>query len=414
MLQFIRFLVRSLTVIFILGAAAAGSYWLIFHSPEAERGHSEPPTALVEVVEARRGVHPVVIETHGTVMAAQSIDVIPQVGGKLIEISPKLVPGGRFTEGETILRIEPDDFEYVIEQREAAVEQARLALLEEQGRSTIAEREWELLGGEVPQDDAGRELALRTPHLKNAEAALAAAQSALEDARLDLRRTTIKAPFNAFVEAEFADLGQIVNPQTRVATLIGTDEAWVDARVRAEDLPWVRIPDRDGAASPVNIVYRTERFRAMWKGEVMKLQGSLTQAGRLVKLLISVDDPLRIETEDEEPVPLLIDTYVNVEIIGRPAENVFAIPETAIRQDDEGQTNIWLMDSNDRLAIRPVSILRRQRDAVLLRDGLEEGDRVVTSRLGTPLPGMKLRTSEMQLESVVQGDAQPASEETAP
>ncbi|MDP8243801.1 MAG: efflux RND transporter periplasmic adaptor subunit [Candidatus Hinthialibacter antarcticus] len=407
MIRIIRTFIHILTPLVVIAVGAAVAYWLITHRPHAQKTLVEPPPTLVDVFTAHPSDETVVIEVSGTVIPAQEVDLRPQVTGKIIEQSSELMPGGRFRKDDVMLRIEPEDYEYIIEQQKARVELAQLNLLEEQGRQTIAEREWKLLGNDVPQDDVGRDLALRKPHIKNAKAALLSAQSSLNDAKLQLKRTVIRAPFNAFVKNEFVDIGQLANSQTRIATLIGTDEVWVEASVPVTYLPWIKLPERDGSGSTVTVVHDAGALRASWQGRVIRLMGALSEVGRTAKVLISVNDPLNLAPDaDNEKMPLLVDTYVQIQIEGKQTQNVFALPEIAIRQDDQGGDSVWVMDANNRLSIRKIHILLKQEKYNLVREGLQDGDRIIISRLGTPLPGMKLRTQEMKLE----GDAPPIAD----
>ncbi len=416
MIHIIRTLLRILTPLIVVAIGLAGAYWLITHQPHAKKEIVEPAPTLVEVFTVHLVGQNVVIGASGTVVPAQMVDLRPQVSGKIIEQSSELVPGGRFQKGEVMLRIEPDDYEYRVEQQKALLEQAQLRLLEEQGRQTIAQREWNLLGNEVEQDDIGRDLALRKPHIKNAKAALLSAQSSLDDARLQLKRTVIKAPFNAFIRDEFVDIGQLVNPQTRIADLIGTDEVWIEASIPVMYLPWIKLPQRDGDGSTATVIHDAGALRSAWQGRVIRLMGALSQVGRNAKVLLSVQDPFNLQDHSNNPqTPLLVDTYVQVQIEGKRADNVFSLPEAAVRQDDQGGDSVWVMDANNRLSIRKIDILLRQEKYLLVREGLSDGDRVIISRLGAPLPGMKLRTEDMNPEGGPQLIAEPsnAREETS-
>ncbi|MBZ0257545.1 efflux RND transporter periplasmic adaptor subunit [bacterium] len=407
MIQVIRTFFRIMSPLAVLAVGVAAAYWLIIHRPHAQKAPVETPPTLVEVFTAHPSDETVIIEAYGSVMPAQEVDLRPQVSGKIIEQSDELIPGGRFQKGDVMLRIEPEDYEYIVEQQKARVEQARLNLLEEQSKQTIAEREWKLLGSDVQQDDAGRDLALRKPHIKNSQAALQSAQSSLDDAKLQLERTVIRAPFNAFIDEEFIDIGQLVNTQTRIATLIGTDEVWVEASIPFKYLPWIKLPERDGEGSIVTVIHNAGDFRASWQGRIIRLLGTLSDIGRTAKVLISVKDPLNASQDaNKEQMPLLVDSYVQIKIEGKLSQDVYRLPEIAIRQDDQGGDSVWVMDANDRLSIRKIHILLKQEEYNLVRQGLKDGDRVITSRLGTPLPGMKLRTEDMKLE----GAAQPVAE----
>jgi multidrug efflux pump subunit AcrA (membrane-fusion protein) len=180
-------------------------------------------------VEVSKADVPVVVEATGIVSPARQIEVIPEVAGRIVGLSKKAIPGGRFRKGEVIARIDPRDYELAISQEQSRVRQAQLELELETGRGDIAAREWELM--KENRKEPGNPLLLRTPHLETAKENLQAAKSGLERARLNRERTILRAPFNAIVLDKHVDIGQLTGPSTRVVTLIGTDQLWIDASV---------------------------------------------------------------------------------------------------------------------------------------------------------------------------------------
>jgi RND family efflux transporter MFP subunit len=236
--------------------------------------------------------------------------------------------------------------------------------------------------------------------MQNAAAALEAARSGLERAKLDLERTVIRAPFNAIVHEEFVDIGKMVSPQTQLAHLAGTDKFWVQVSVPVDRLSWIRFPGPDNSeGSKARIVYETGLDGAAKReGQVVRLRGALDEKGRMARVLVAIEDPLNIRggtigtgnVAEEAKLPLLVGAYVRVEIEGTELEDVFAVPRTALRDGDR----VWIMDPRDRLVVRPVDVAWRRREKVLVRDGITEGERIVVGAISTPIPGMKLRLED--------------------
>ena len=135
-----------------------------------------------------------------SVVPAESVTLQPQVGGEIVSVSDDLEPGGLFRSGDELLRIDPRDYELAVLQRESEVAQAQSSLRLEQGQQTIAKREFEILNESMQDDD--RELVLRKPQLESVRAQLALAKAKLEQAKLDLQRSRIRAPFNAIVKSK--------------------------------------------------------------------------------------------------------------------------------------------------------------------------------------------------------------------
>lgn len=96
------------------------------------------------------------------------------------------------------------------------------------GRQKIAESDLELLD-ELGESGArtNRDLVLRQPQLRTAEARVASAEAAVEQAKLDLQRTSIKAPFTLQVIERLIDVGSQVAPGDDLGRLVGIEEFWI-------------------------------------------------------------------------------------------------------------------------------------------------------------------------------------------
>jgi RND family efflux transporter MFP subunit len=381
---------RRVLPLVIIAVGVLGAWWLVANRPRAQREQVEPIPPLAQVVEARRTTERITIAAMGTVVPAKRVVLQPEVSGRIVAQSPQLLPGGLFRMGDVILRIDPRDHETAVKQQEAAVEQARLEVQLEKGRQVIAKREWKLLEEDIALDQSSQDLALRRPQLKNANVALEAAESTLEQARLQLERTTVYAPFNAVVQEEFVDEGQLVSPQTQLATLIGTDRFWVQVSIPVDRLRWLTFSGTEASGeSNVRVVQEvTGEVSIERSGRLARLVGDLDPVGRMARVLVEIDDPLGLNAKkNPASIPLMLGAYVRVEIEAGNAEEVFLLPRTAIREGDQ----VWIAGEEDRLEVRPVEVLWRSKDTVLIRNGLREGDRVVTNSIPLPIPNMRLR-----------------------
>ena len=386
-------ILRRLLPLVIIAVGVLGAWWLVANRPRAQRERLEPVPPIAQVVQAERTTERVRVAAMGTVLAAKRVVLQPEVSGRIVGQSSQLLPGGLFRKGDVILRIDPRDYETAVKQQEAAVEQARLEVQLEKGRQVIAEREWKLLEEDIALDQASQELALRKPQRKNAQVSLEAAESTLEQARLQLERTKVYAPFNAVVQEEFVDEGQLVNPQTRLATLIGTDQFWVQVSIPVDRLRWLTFSGTEGTdASDVTVIQEVSGDAQIERpARFVRLLGDLDPVGRMARVLVEIDDPLDLKSgANPHTIPLMLGAYVRVEIKGKSVEEVFSVPRTSIREGEQ----VWIMDEEDRLVFRPVEVLHRSKDRVLIRNGLEGGERIVTNRIPSPLPGMKLRTEQ--------------------
>ena len=241
-------LVKLLPAVAVLVLGVFIASRLVASRPMPSVEQKKVHATLVEVIEAQPERQSLTVEAMGTVIPARELDVIPEVGGKIVMLNPSLVPGGYVKAGEVIAHIDPRDYETALKQAMANLEQARLNLELEQGQQMIAKREWEVIYPTTQTSDASSDLALRRPHLESARANVESAESALSQARLNLDRTVIRAPFNAIVKSESAEIGQLITQQTPVATLIGADQYWVQVSVPVGQLSSIELPDDKGRA----------------------------------------------------------------------------------------------------------------------------------------------------------------------
>jgi RND family efflux transporter MFP subunit len=365
----------SVSAFLIVGAVLAAAI-LVVTKPEAAKTKPPKRAELVIVQPLKRTDETVVLQLTGTVTPAKHVMLRSRVSGEIVDVAPGFIDGGLLAEGEAMLTIDPVDYELALAQSESALEKARFDYKLELGRQDVARREWELLKPEGDVSELEQELALRTPHLTASKAALEAAEANLAKARLDLERTLITAPFNAVVLNRNVNLGSQAAPQDMLAELAGTDAYWVTASVPVDRIRWITIP---GSRARIHAGNGT-----VCEGTVIKLLGDLEEKGRMARLLIEVKDPLALKPENSGRQPLLIGEYVRADIDGKVLRQVFSIPRNALRENAE----VWLASSTNTLVIRPVEVLWRDADRVLVADSLSDGDNLIVSDITVPIPGM--------------------------
>lgn len=383
----LRRVLQVLLPLLVLGAGIMMTRSLILSRSKAEKRQAEPIIPLVQASSVSPGAVPVLVRAHGTVIPDRELSLQSQVQGRIQSLHPAMTSGGRVGAGEVLLSIDPRDYKLIIAEREAQIARAQLELETERGRSEIAKREWQLLGESARE--VASELTLRKPHLLNAEAALAAAQSALARAELELERCELRAPFNAMVLDESLELGQLVNPQASLARLVGTDRFLVQASLPVADLERLELPDRSGsggAKAEIQLDLGSKR-QIRRQGRLLRILGELDPNGRMARVLIAVDAPFETAQGDEDRfLPLFLGAYVSVTLEGRAFDKAVRLPREALRSDSA----VWLLDASSRLEIRPIEILWRAPESVVVQ-GLSEGERVITSRVPTPVAGTALR-----------------------
>lgn len=394
------------TALICAGLAGAGVLALvvIFNTvPTPKRETAVRQTAmLVDVVEVEAGTFRPVIEAMGTVTPERDITLRPRVSGQVVGISENFVPGGYVEAGEVLVRIDEADYRNALQQRESELQQAITDLEIEQGRQVVAAQDYRELGRELPPER--KRLVLRQPQLRGARAAVQSAEAAVEQARLNLQRTQIKAPFDAHVLSRNANLGSQVGVGDTLARLVGQETYWVDTAVPVGKVRRLSFAEEDGeSGSPVEV-----RSRASWpegtfrKGYLYRLIGELDQNTRMARALVAVDDPLARRPESRGQPRLMAGAFVESRITGRELTDTLKLSRDHVRKDD----TVWVMEDG-KLAIREVEIVFRDAEHAYIQSGLEPGARVVTTNLATVREGVKLR-----LEESAAASDKPASQDT--
>lgn len=371
----------------ILVIAVAFAKYQINTRPKARRKKPSRQSRLVTVESVRKEDCVITIEAWGTVVAATRVTINPEVSGKIIFMAPEVIPGGIIKQEQQLVRIDPRDYKAIVKRRESELAKAQLNLKVEYGNQSVAEQEYAILDEVIDEQD--KELILRKPQLESAKAALEAANAELEKANLDVQRCTITAPFNAIIQEKHVDLGARVSPSSSLITVIGTDEYWVEVLVSVDKLQWIDIPEtldhNDSAVKIFNpAVWGDQVFR---RGGIVRLLGGLEKKGRMAQLLVSIEDPLCLQSDGSDTPIMLTDSYVKVEIQGRRISGVVPVKRGYLHDGD----NVWVMNAKDELEIRRVKSVFRGEDIVWVTNGLEEGERIVTTDIATPVQGMQLR-----------------------
>ncbi len=370
-----------LPIALIVGAVGISAI-LIKTAPKAEKKRPQKQAALVDTIALKAGTETVVLKLTGTVIPAEEITLRARVSGEVVKIHPEFMEGGLLQKGDAILNIDPVDFELALAQSESALQRATFEHKLELGRQDVARREWELLGFGDDASESEKELALRVPHLAASRAALEAAKATVEKSKLNLSRTTLRAAFNAVVLSRNVNIGSQASQQDVLATLAGTDRYWVQASVPADRLPWITIP---GSVATLHTSSGATR-----EGLVIKRLGNLEEKGRMARILIAVDDPLCLTSENPECTPLLLGQYVRVDVQGRELEQVYSIPRSALHEN----RLVWIAAPNSTLELREVDVRWRAEKSVLVSGNLSDGERLITTELTTPMQGLTLNTGK--------------------
>ncbi len=340
---------------------------------------------LVRVVTVRFEPVPLTVTAHGTVLPRTETTLAAQVAAEVVAVSPRFETGAFVERGEALVRLDRRDFELAVERAAAKVAQAELRLVRQQAEARVAAEEWRALGDGEPDP-----LVLGEPQMAEARAMLKAAEADFGMARLALERTVIRAPFDGRLRSKAVDVGQYVTPGQEVARVHAIDFAEVRLPVSDRHLAFLDLPlawgAGTGAGPEVRLSARFTGGRHAWPGRIVRADGELDRKSRMLHLVARVEDPYGRRRPDRPP--LAVGLFVDAEITGRTVVGAL-LPRSALR----GESQVLVVDAEDRLRIRDVELVRIERDVAVIGGGLEDGERVCVSPMEVVVDGMQVRTT---------------------
>ena len=379
-------------VILALGGLIAKALIDSYEEPAARPVVVEPP--LVHVMPAKPESMTLIVSTEGTVSPRSEAQLIPEVSGKVVEISPALVPGGFFAKDQVLMRVDPREYELAITQARAAVEQNKLRLALERQEAEIAKKEWEEVGEGDPSP-----LLFREPQIAEVKASLAAAEAVLEQAQDNLERTALRAPFDGRVRSKQVDLGQFVQRGMNLGLVYPVDVAEVRLPIPNAELQYCSLPlgfrNAETAADGPR-VRLTARFGGQdyaWDGRIVRTEGEIDARTRMINAIAQVRDPYGQRGAGRPP--LAVGMFVRADIQGKRVRDMVRLPRSVLR----GEDTVYVVDRGGTLRFRAIEVFRRERDSVLIRSGIESDELVCVSPLEAAVDGMAVRIAAESRES---------------
>ena len=431
-----RRIIVSLALMAVLLAAGAGVMALLVKSRSApEKTDTSRPPLLVETVEAAHETVTEMIIGFGTARADRHARISAQVSGEIVRLADNLKPGAAFKENDELIWIDDEDYQQVLTQARAALkaENQRLAQLavEEENLGKLIEITDEQLA--LRQAEFDRVKALREreyahsreydqqrlqlatlratlqrqqndldmvgPRREGLKASIERLDAQVDAADLNVKRCTVRAPFDGRIDELMAERGERVQIGMQLLTLL--DPELLEVPI---ELP---VSQRDRARIGADCTLSLESSNpTCWKGQVKRISPSANRATRTFALYVEVKSA-------GETFPLMPECFVRAEIEGPTLKDVLIVPRGAIRDD---QVFIF---KDDRAVARPVRIVRHlasregsamggELDSRSVVTGLDAGDVVITSHLDSLYDGAPVR---LQDSTAAETQAAPAGPE---
>lgn len=354
---------------------------IVATGPVTESEGDAVQAPVVRFVEAQPGPVRLTVAAHGVVQPKTESRLVSEISGRIVSVADSMVSGGFFRRGDVLVTIDRVDYELALEQARARLSSATSELAQA-GRALVRQERLTATdaGSESNRDEAENRQLL-------AEASFRDATAQQKRAERDLERTRVIAPYDGRVRSELVDTGQFVNRGETLANLYSVDAAEVRLPVHDEDLAFLPV-SLDGALDPADqltVVLRA-RFAGRdqeWRGRIVRTEGEVDPGTRMVKMIAQVQRPY--DQPDGKP-PLTVGLFVDAEIEGREVADAVVLPRTALQSEG----HVHVIDADDRLAARPVEVVRLLGEEAYVL-GLGTGERVSLTRLPGAVDGLRVQ-----------------------
>lgn len=336
----------------ILAGAGAISVFMLSGRETPVARSIDQPLPLVQAQTIRKADLPVTVVAHGNVRAWRELELTAEVTGRVLWASERFEPGMEVSEGEPLLRVDATDYELALAEAQQSLASAELTLADARALSQKA-------------------------RVNEAQAAVVAAKARIARAQRDLDNTEILAPYNAVIDTALVEVGQFISAGTGVGRILGSDKAEVRLPLLQRDVLLI-----DGAED-VSVTLSSSgggSRQLRWSGRVARIESRIDSETRVIPVVVEVPEPLNT---DRHATPLPFGLFVRADIAGKSLADAVRIPQSALH----GDSDVFVVEDG-RLQRRTVGVERLRDGLALITAGLDDGDRVVTTRLDLMFEGM--------------------------
>ncbi|MDG1325612.1 MAG: efflux RND transporter periplasmic adaptor subunit [Opitutales bacterium] len=387
----------------IITSAVLIAKYLIESKPQSKPKEIVKELPFVEIVEANLVTQRATVDTFGTVQARTLTNLIAEVPGLIEGVAPfendsnqsisSFQNGGFFEKGDLLVKIIDIDLlareaETLANLRRMEYQLAQERALADQAKTEWGDRDWKLAS----------DLVRRQPQISKAEAEAKAAEALHNQAKKNVLKANVRAPFRGRVLNILADVGQQVGSgsPSALAKIYSIKQGEVQLALSRKELSFLNF--NEGSPHGVNQIEAeivNEEGVTAHFGVIDRSQGIIDPRTRLHNLVARFEncftDPFNQISKNENP--LSIGQFVKLKLIG-PKIDVFIIPISAFRK----QNTILILDKDDRLTLREVKSVKRNGLEAWVVAGIQQGERVCITPMDIIAEGMKVKISSSKAE----------------
>ena len=408
-----------------------------------EHTEVEFPVKTVEVLTVKKIPFRTRAVAYGNVEPATVLKAKSEVNGKISYIHPELKQGGSLPKGTTVLRIETTTFEISLDSSKAglASSQSSLRQIEAEEKSAkrslqIAQKNLNLGLAELKRvkvlvskrtlarnqldieeqkvlklrstvQDLQGKLDTYASKKASTRAQIKQSKSQVDQSKDTLIRTEVVLPFDARIGSVSVDAGEFVAAGSQLFEALGIEAVEINAQLPIKHVrPLASTMNGNGNTQLVNLQGTANLQKAVtrwnldakvrivggdqntvWDGELLRISESVDPTRDTLGMVVAVENPYEGVIPGVRP-PLIKGMYASVEFLSTPRD-MLVIPRKALHEN-----RVYVVSDENTLSIRPIQISYSQGQLVVIKDGLKEGDKIITSDLVPVIEGIKLELIE--------------------
>ncbi len=401
------------------------------------------PVKTVEFITAKNIPFRARAIAYGNVEPETVLNAKSEVNGKISYIHPKLKQGGILPKGTTVLKIDATTFEISLDSSKAGLASTQSSLKQLQTEENSTKRSLQIakknlnIGlvelkrvkalvskGTLPrnqidieqqkvlqlrsavQDQQGK---LNTYASKKAStrAQIKQSKSQVDQSKDTLVRTAVILPFDARVGSVSVEAGEFVSAGSLLFEALGIQAVEINAQLPMKHVrPLAMSMSKELSSKEVQSTQNLEQIIAQWKldikvrmvgspqaaawdAELLRVSESVDPSRDTLGMVVSVKNPYEGIIPGVRP-PLIKGMYTSVEFLSQP-KDMLVIPRKALHEK-----RVYTVSKDNTLDIKPVEILYSQGELLVIRAGINDGDRIVISDLVPVIQGLILNPIESE------------------
>ena len=362
----------------IITISIASTFIMVASKEDAKKVVTEKPYLAIEGLKLKSRDYRIYINSESEIEPRTEYTITPYVAGEIIYASDFLDNNLVFSKGTLLIQIDSSDYSIARVNAKARLDAATLDYKLIQAKSDISQAELT-----ANNYDNATDLAKKIPQLKSSKSLMDAAKANHAKTLLDLKRTSIVAPFNGRVDANFSQKGMRVSGLDRLARIYSTDVFKVEFPISISDIQYLGIVKDslgfiDKADLKINMKSKIGDSIYAYNAEFTGISGSVDKLTQTVKLNAILNN-------DQLSITIDKGVFVESEIFGKTYKDVFIIPNQAINHRQE----VYIVKDGFLLK-KEVQIIKKYKDSTIVKNGLDNGDMISLTPISIYVDSMKV------------------------